>query len=447
MIFSRIRYFCACFVLLLGCAVEQNIPIEGGFDILVVGERYNVPMRVRMLNKVQGADTFKWEFPGGSYTSSDGMHPEEIVYRQPGTHTITLHTSNVDGEQKTFQKHFTSFAELVGSFDWQQQGSLHAPLTLVMQNNSQGAEAYQWHFQGGSPEYSSEKNPTVVFNQEGEFTISLEVINHSQRERMEKNIRVNPPLEVAFDWKNEYFENYQAPVRIFLSNQTKNATLGYHWQVTSGISTQESTEENPSFLLAREGTYQITLIAKNDKQTLSLSKEIIVEKGDNLLTFKDIKLGVNTAQNTIGCFFSSYLGRILTAEEITPETGKLIDFVYFGQNSYFSYNVFLSPDKVQETVFEKIPGAIQSHFINKQENIGQTLLDSDGFDQLGSGSVVALIDIISHKNQAPFNKDLIPRIVLFQTSDERKGAIKIKEYISEGTQSYLLADIKIQKIP
>nr|WP_231552180.1 hypothetical protein [Capnocytophaga canimorsus] len=75
------------------------------------------------------------------------------------------------------------------------------------------------------------------------------------------------------------------------------------------------------------------------------------------------------------------------------------------------------------------------------------MLDSDGFDQLGSGSVVALIDVISHKNQAPFNKDLIPRIVLFQTFDGRKGAIKIKEYISEGAQSYLLVDIKIQKIP
>ncbi|WP_255323827.1 PKD domain-containing protein [Capnocytophaga stomatis] len=273
------------------------------------------------------------------------------------------------------------------------------------------------------------------------------MINHSQREKVEKTIRVNPPLKVAFDWKNEYFENYQAPVRIFLSNQTQNATLGYHWQVTDGISTQESTQENPNFLLTREGTYQITLTAKNDKQTLSLSKEIIIKKGDNLLTFKDIKLGINTAQNTIGCFFSSYLGRVLTSEEITPETGKLIDFVFFGQNSSFSYNVFLSPDKVQETVFEKIPEATQTHLINKQENVGQMVLDVEGFDQLSSGSAIAPIDIVSHKNQAPFNKDLIPRIVLFQTSDGRKGAIKVKEYVNQGSQSYILTDIKIQKMP
>lgn len=433
--------------LVFSCAVEQNILIEGNFEVSAVDERYNVPVRIRVINKIKGADTFRWEFPQGSYTSSDLVHPEEIVYREAGTHTITLHTSNIDGEQKTFQKHFSTFAELVAAFDWQQQGSLHAPLTLLMQNNSEGAQAYQWHFQGGTPEYSSEKNPSVTFQKGGEFKITLEVINHSQREKIEKTIRVSPSLEVAFDWENEHFENYQAPVRIFLKNHTKNATLGYHWQLTNGISTQESNEENPTFLLPNEGTYQITLTAKNDKQTLSLSKEIIVEQGQNLLTFENIQLGINTAQNTIGCFFSSFLGKTLTFQEITPEIGKRIDFVYFGQNAAFAYNVFLSPNKVQETVFEEIPEATQSYFVNKQENITQILLSDDEFEHLSSGNAIASIDVISHKNQAPFSKDLLPRIVPFQTFDGRKGAIKIKQYVNQGSQSYILVDIKIQKIP
>lgn len=447
MIFGRTGYFCVVFLMFFSCAVEQKVPIEGDFEILVLGERYNVPLRIKIINKIKGADIFKWAFPGGSYTSSEAMHPDEIMYYHPGRHTITLESWNIDGEQKTFEKHFTAFTELSASFDWKQQGSLHAPLTLVMQNNSQGVATYQWHFQGGIPEYSSEKNPTVIFNQEGEFKISLEAINHSQRERMEKIVRVTPALEVAFDWKNEYFENYQSPVRIFLNNQTKNATLGYHWQVTNGVSVLESTEENPTFLLTDEGKYQITLTASNDKQKLSLSKEIIVEQGHNLLTFTDIKLGINTSKNDIGCFFSSYLGKTLTASEVTSETGKLIDFVYFGQNASFSYNVFLSPDKAHKTVFDPIPEATQSHFINKQENVEKMLLDVHGFDQLHSGKMIAQMDIVSHQNQAPFNKNLTHRIVLFETADKRKGAIKIKQYINKGRQSYILVDIKIQKIP
>ena len=37
------------------------------------------------------------------------------------------------------------------------------------------------------------------------------------------------------------------------------------------------------------------------------------------------------------------------------------------------------------------------------------------------------------------------RIVLFETANGRKGAIKIKEYISNGTESYIFVDIKMQK--
>ena len=131
----------------------------------------------------------------------------------------------------------------------------------------------------------------------------------------------------------------------------------------------------------------------------------------------------------------------------TSDDGVTADDVYFGQNASFAYNVFLSPDKAQESVFEKIDEAKQSFFVNKQENALQMLLSDNEFEQLSSGSMIASIDIISNKNQAPFNKALLPRIVLFQTIDGRKGAIKIKEYVNEGLQSYILVDIKIQKIP
>lgn len=37
------------------------------------------------------------------------------------------------------------------------------------------------------------------------------------------------------------------------------------------------------------------------------------------------------------------------------------------------------------------------------------------------------------------------RIVLFETANGRKGAIKIKEYVSNGAESYIVVDIKMQK--
>lgn len=447
MILNRIFYFLICLITLLGCATEQSIPIEGDFSISVVDDNYNVPARIKITNQVKGADTFLWEFPQANDTSSDLIHPQEVIYNRSGIHTITLHASNADGEKKTFEKTFTLFDELTSRFEWEQVGSSYAPLTLKMKNQSQGGITYSWHFQGGTPEYSSEENPQVVFENGGNFKISLEVINHSQRKKSEQTISVNPPLKVAFDLRNEYAHNWQAPVHIFLMNKTQNATLGYHWRITNGTFLQESNDENPNFLLSQAGEYQIILTAKNDKQTLSLEKKITIEQGQNLLTFNNIKLGINTAQQTIGCFFSSYLGKTLTSDQITSETGALIDWVYFGQNASFNHNAFLSPEKAQTAVFNQIPNATSSYFIHKQENTGQTFLDATAFNNLTSGNIFSTMNIISNQNQAPFSNQLTPRVVLFQTANGRKGAIKIKEYIEAGTQSYILVDIKIQKKP
>ena len=244
------------------CEQEQNMPIEGDFSIAMVDDNYNVPAQVRIINKITGADAFQWEFPNGSYTSSNAFYPEDIRYTEPGTYTITVHTTNLDGEARTFQKSFTVYPELSALFSFTQQGSDIAPLTLTLSNQSEGATTYQWSFEGGTPAYSSEKNPTVTFEKGGIFTLRLEASNHSQRRVMEKTVVVRTPLVVAFEMTNEYPHNTQAPVRLFLKNQSVNATA-YRWKVSSGAFQQESTDENPSFILPTAGTYQIELTANN----------------------------------------------------------------------------------------------------------------------------------------------------------------------------------------
>ena len=260
---------------------------------------------------------------------------------------------------------------------------------------------------------------------------------------MEKTVVVRAPLVVAFEMTNEYPHNTQAPVRIFLKNQSVNATA-YRWKVSSGAFQQESTDENPSFILPTAGTYQIELTANNDKQTLSERKNFTVTAGDNLIIFTDIKLGINT-NKTVGCYFSSFLGEVLKPNEVTAENGRLIDFVYFGQSTSFAYNVFLSPDEAQTAVFDPIPNATKSYFINKQENKGQVFFSVADFDALSSGATLSSLSSTSNSNKAPFNKEMANRIVLFETANGRKGAIKIKEYVSNGAESYLVVDIKMQK--
>ena len=44
-----------------------------------------------------------------------------------------------------------------------------------------------------------------------------------------------------------------------------------------------------------------------------------------------------------------------------------------------------------------------------------------------------------------FSNTVIPRIVLFSNQQGKKGAIKIKQFVNDGLQSYILCDIKVQK--
>lgn len=189
------------------------------------------------------------------------------------------------------------------------------------------------------------------------------------------------------------------------------------------------------------------LTATNDKESKTIEKQIIIKPDTNLLSFSNIKLGINTAHSSIGSFFSSSLGKVITKNEVNNTNGHLIDFVFFGLNDSFNYNQFSSPTNLQNTTFREIPNAKHTKIISTQELVGIQLNESQ-FNNINHGNDFRNITINeSSKGNSVFNKNTTPRIILFQTQDGRKGAIKIKAFVSEGTQSYILTDIKVQKLP
>ncbi|MCH4565686.1 hypothetical protein MKP05_21635, partial [Halomonas sp. EGI 63088] len=73
-------------------------------------------------------------------------------------------------------------------------------------------------------------------------------------------------------------------------------------------------------------------------------------------------------------------------------------------------------------------------------------LSAGEFDAMSNGSILSGLTIEdTNAGMQDFDDSVVPRIVLFQTRDGRKGAIKIKEFVSDGQDSYIIVDIKIQK--
>lgn len=425
------------------CARESSIAVKSDFDINVVNNDYSVPVKVQIINKTEGADAYEWTFEGAVNTHSSERNPT-ITYATPGRYTIKLRAYNKDGEQDIKSIEIQIDATMKPQFSWTMEGSDIAPVTLQMQDESLGAVDYHWEFQNGNPATSIEKNPRVVFTQAGTHLIKLTISNGRETYSTEKTIEVKPAMNVNFDWSVDFIDqDYQAPVKLYLRNQTTNAT-SYEWSI-NGANPSSSTEENPTLVFANAGTYTIALKATNDKESKTLQKQITIHPDQNLISFNDIKLGISSAQSSIGSFFSSQLGKVLKKEEINAQNGAKIDFGYFGLDDDFTYNQIISPSEARNTAFSAIPNAIQTKVINSQELMGAQL-NASQFDAIQNGRGLSNLNITdTNRGKTPFNKNTTPRIVLFQTSDGRKGAIKIKGFISSGVNSYILVDIKVQK--
>ncbi len=437
-------------LLLVRCYKETAIPVEASFNITFVGDDISVPVQVSIINQTVGADTFEWTFAGGEPSSSSDENPGAIVYKTAGTYTLLLKASNIDGSTGIFEKEITIVDKIEVDFSTEIVESNYPPVEVVVTNLTQGENfTYLWTFEGGTPETSTAQHPEhVIFETEGEHTITLEVSNGYETFSKETTITVQPDIEATFDWDVDFFDDdYQAPVTIITLNNSVSA-ISYNWTFEGGTPAT-STETMPTATFNTAGTYTITLEANNGKRTHTVSKPITVYPDTNIRTFSDVELAINYAHNfnTKGAFFSTTLREVFMENQITEANGFDIDIVFLGFDSSFSLNKFVSPDEANTNGFTAIPNATHTKFINSQELCACGVsLTSVEFDAMTDDSLLKTLTITETTNGLlPFDSSTVPRIVLFETQDGRKGAIKIKDFVEDVAASYIVCDIKVQK--
>jgi PKD repeat protein len=452
-ILKHTAFSCFCVLIVCffraSCSKEQAVPISLDFSISIVDDDYSVPVKVKVLSQTFGADAYSWTFSGADHETSTSKNPGTLVYSKLGTYTIRLEGSNKDGEIAQKEITFTLDAVVVVDFDTEIETNNFAPASVFMYNKTQGATSYSWTFEGGTPTTSTQKQPGVVlFTTPGAHRINLVVGNGRETHELEKIITVAEGLDVAFDWDVAFQDDdLQVPVSLVMRNSSKGV-LTYHWSFTNAT-TSKSTEENPSVTFTKEGTQTITLTVSNGKETKAISKTIALVANTNLRTFTNVKFGINTAHhnNTIGAFFSATTREVYTKESRNTVEGNAIDLVFFGLGEDFSFNKFVAPDDLSSTTFPVLENAQHTRIINSQEQcMCASTLSVSEFDAITTDVLLHNLHLTETNGGAlHFTAAIVPRVMLFQTADGRKGAIKIKEYVKDGLNSYILTDIKIQK--
>ena len=437
-------------LLLSSCSKEEAILVMVDFETSIINDDYSAPVYVGIYNKTKGADTYLWTFEGGNPETSTSKNPGTITYNQGGTYTIKLKASNQDEEFDEKEVTINLNDELTANFNIEIIDNNFPPLEVALTNTSTGADDYSWTFQNGNPETSDIENPeNVVFNEPGDYLITLEV-NNSTGESLNKQetITVAPHLETDFDYEISFNdEDLQVPVTLTMVNNSISAT-DYSWTFTGGTP-ETSTEENPIVIYNTPGTYSFSLEATNGKETQTITKEITVVANTNLRIFENLEIGINTAHNNNvkAAFFSTTTGELLTKNLVTEENGASIDICFFGLNQNFINNKFISPDEVQTTVFDAIPNATHTKFINFLENCNcSASMTVDEFDNMSDDTLLNNLTIEeTSEGLQSFDNTVNPRIILFETGDGRKGAIKITNFVENGQDSYITINVKVEK--
>lgn len=430
---------------LYACFQEETIPVAIDFSYTIGNENYTTPARISITNNTTGAEKYQWTFEGGQPATSSLRDPGIITFTEAGAHTITLEAWSEDDRQiKTIS--ITIYDGVMPDFSAEVLTNNISPVTVRITNKTNGGTGFRWIFEQGTPaEYTGQNPPDVQFTEPGDHRIILIVENGPAVDSLIQTISVTEALVPAFEIIPDFEDDdYEAPLLATLQNNTVGG-LQWQWSSTGG-QISNKTIQQPSIYFSQPGTYSITLQASNGKETKTITREIVVKPNTGLRTLTDVKLGINTAHATIGSYYSTTLRRVLGKND--PDSlFQYVDIVYFGLNATFAFNKFTSPDSVEEYTFEAIPQPQVTHFINSLDKCacGITWSESD-FDQMTTDAPLQSMNITSTaKGLQPFDDVTVPRIVLFKTQDNRKGAIKIKSYHRDGLQSYILVDIKVQK--
>lgn len=440
----------AVFLTVLSCYQETATPVAASFSTAFVNADESVPVQIAITNQSTGADTFEWTFEGAEPANSKDENPGTIVYNIAGTYTLKLTASNVDGSRDTIEKEITVVDGVSIRFSTEIIDSNYSPVEVILTNATDGVGlTYLWTFEEGTPASSTAQHPpNVIFESPGDHKITLEVSNGFESFSENTTITVAPAIEAIFDWEVAFLDDdYQAPVTITMTNSSISAT-SYNWIFPTGTPST-SIETTPTATFTTPGTHTIELEADNGKKTHTLTKEITIHPDTNIKTFPNIELAINNAHNTNvkGAFFSTKLRKVFTADQVNSENGADIDIAFFGLNSSFSFNKFVSPDQVDSNGLIAIPNATPTKFINSQEICGCGISISVAqFDRITDDTLLDTLTITETSNGLlAFDSSVLPRIVLFETHEGRKGAIKIKGYVTDGVASYVICDIKVQK--
>ena len=124
--------------------------------------------------------------------------------------------------------------------------------------------AWQWTFEGGSPESSNAKNPVVTYSNAGQYEVMLQVTNGKGTDTNTKAAYVNVVTanqKVVANFNSDVLSINQGE-SITFSDLSSNSPNSWSWEFAGG-SPSVSTDQNPTIAYEQAGVYTVALEVDN----------------------------------------------------------------------------------------------------------------------------------------------------------------------------------------
>jgi PKD repeat protein len=213
------------------------------------------PSVVEFIDQSEHAVDWKWDFGDGSTSSI--QHPVKL-YERPGKYDIQLIVFASNGCSDTLK--FIKYVTVLGpATSFNAEVREECEKTIVnFKDLSNGAVEWEWNF--GEGRTSSERNPEFIYNQEGDYTVTLfskDTLGCSAFYTLQLPVIVHNMPSASFSVSS--MEGC-TPLQISTTNQS-NRAIKYHWNFNDLV---QSNANNPGFTFMNPGYYFAELVAESD---------------------------------------------------------------------------------------------------------------------------------------------------------------------------------------
>lgn len=221
---------------------------------------------VTFTNLSQFGQNYSWDFGDG--ITSNEEHPIH-TYKEEGFYFVTLTVTNECGLNVLTELIEVIFAP-VGAFDSDDAKRCAESMTIQFYDQSIGqANAWQWHFEGGTPEISMDQNPIVTYNTPGVYDVMMIVGGPGGKD----TVLLEDYVILAAGVPNADFVSTIDDYTAFFANTTD---IGNSWYWTFGDGSS-SSEKHPQHTYNANGIYDVTLIASNPCGADTISYKVTIQ--------------------------------------------------------------------------------------------------------------------------------------------------------------------------